>query len=261
GQRIERVGVFSSFDSTQFSKDGSRMLTLDDKVAYVYDLDNATANLTLVGHTNQVVSEVFSPDGKIIATTAWDGYTKIWNATTGQLIKDIGPSGDYNWLVLFSPDNKYLLETGPPKPTVKLWPVSNTNNQTITPIGIGSLPLWARNAVWSPNGEFLAIGSFGQILIVRSSDLKTVQNWQIEAERFAEVSHLTWLDGGKKLAYRVTAGLEMYDFEKNLKYRWGPDDLDHYKDYYTGGQIMVVNNKGWIGGVDGDQMVRFWPYP
>ena len=37
---------------------------------------------TLTGHTNDVVSVAFSPDGNIIASGSWDGNVKIWDART-----------------------------------------------------------------------------------------------------------------------------------------------------------------------------------
>lgn len=90
--------------------------------------------------------------------------------------------------------------------------------------------------------------------------MTVVQTWQTEeGRRGNEVRDLIWLDGGKKIAYHNGPSLELYDFEKNLKYRWGPDDLDHYASYYLG--VFVIKSKGWIGSLDGDQKVRFWPYP
>jgi len=73
GQPIERTGVVSSYDTTYFSRDGRRILTVSDLVnVKVYDLDDATSpGLTLSGHTDYVQSATFSPDDKYIATTGW----------------------------------------------------------------------------------------------------------------------------------------------------------------------------------------------
>ena len=39
---------------------------------------------TLYGHSSQVVSVAFSPDGKYLASGSEDGVAKLWDATTGQ---------------------------------------------------------------------------------------------------------------------------------------------------------------------------------
>ncbi len=38
---------------------------------------------TLVGHTDNVSSVVFSPDGQTLVSGSWDGTIKLWDAATG----------------------------------------------------------------------------------------------------------------------------------------------------------------------------------
>lgn len=257
-QPIERTGDFSPVDATHFSKDGRRMLTQLEAVVHAYDLDNVTSGLTLSGHTDRVVSEAFSADGKYIATTAVDTWTKIWDAHSGILVQDIGPSDYQNALTLFSPDSKFLLVSSrEPAPAVKLWSIENIPVE-IAPLG--QIYKTIEKAAWSPNGEYLALCDISEkIQILRMSDLEVVQEWKQGDGYQPEIEELTWLEDGKKLAYRVMGGLEMYDFEKNLKYRWSAGDYDHYTS--AGRKIFVLESKKWIGGVDGDQKVRFWLYP
>jgi ribosome assembly protein 4 len=37
----------------------------------------------LEGHTNAVSDAIYSPDGKLIATSGFDGAVKIWDSATG----------------------------------------------------------------------------------------------------------------------------------------------------------------------------------
>ena len=86
------------------------------------------------------------------------------------------------------------------------------------------------------------------------------QRWEVEDfSSSTEVHSLTWLDGGNKIAYHNFDGLEMYDFEKNLKYRWGPEAPGSYFGWDQ--KVFLVKNKNWIGTIDADHKVRFWPYP
>jgi WD40 repeat protein/transcriptional regulator with XRE-family HTH domain len=69
--------------------------------------------LTLRGHTDNIWSAEFSPDGKRIATASADGTAKIWDAATGEELLSIrGSNVGIVWSAIFSPDGKYLVTTG-----------------------------------------------------------------------------------------------------------------------------------------------------
>jgi WD40 repeat protein len=36
---------------------------------------------TLTGHSQDVVSIAFSPDGKMLASASWDGEVKLWDVS------------------------------------------------------------------------------------------------------------------------------------------------------------------------------------
>lgn len=50
------------------------------------------ATRTLSGHSDQVYALTFSSDGKLLASGAYDGEIRIWNATDGKLIKAFNAS-------------------------------------------------------------------------------------------------------------------------------------------------------------------------
>jgi WD40 repeat protein len=58
----------------------------------------------LNGHADQVHSAIFSPDGHLVLTAAWDKTARIWNADTGELVRELkGHRGRLDSAV-FSPD-------------------------------------------------------------------------------------------------------------------------------------------------------------
>ena len=65
-----------------------------------------------IGHTDQVLSSEFSPDGKKIITLSADGTAKLWEASTGKLLKDFKEGGDASrqgvMAAKFSPDGKKI---------------------------------------------------------------------------------------------------------------------------------------------------------
>jgi WD40 repeat protein len=77
--------------------------------------------LALNGHQDSVSKVVFSPDGRLIATSSWDETAKVWNAATGQdLLTLRGNAGRALLSIAFSPDGKGVI-TGGVDGIAKVW--------------------------------------------------------------------------------------------------------------------------------------------
>ncbi len=118
----------------------------------------------LKGHSSDVNSVVFSPDGKTLASGSDDKTIKLWNLTTKKEIRTLQGHSKWIWTVAFSPDGKTLASAGADK-TITLWDVSSGNViQTLVGHSDG-----VASVAFSPDGKTLASGSLD----------KTIKLWNL----------------------------------------------------------------------------------
>jgi WD40 repeat protein len=55
----------------------------EDRIAHIFDLDSRTEIRRLIGHQDSMLSVVFSPDRKTIATASRDNSLTLWDCTVG----------------------------------------------------------------------------------------------------------------------------------------------------------------------------------
>jgi hypothetical protein len=83
------------------------------------------------GHTAEVYSVAYSPDGKVVTSgTGWSGPNeiKLWDVATGTELATLEGHTDVVCTLAYSPDGK-TLASGSWDATVKLWaiPLANPN--------------------------------------------------------------------------------------------------------------------------------------
>ena len=98
-----------------------RFLTAsEDKTAKVWSAASGARLLTLEGHTSQVNSAVFSPDGQQVLTASVDGTAKVWSAASGACLLTLVGHEDWINSAGFSPDGQQVL-TASEDGTAKVW--------------------------------------------------------------------------------------------------------------------------------------------
>ncbi|WP_421109704.1 AAA family ATPase [Streptomyces sp. NEAU-S77] len=120
---------------------------------------NAPLATPLLGHTGAVYLTSFSPDGKTLATAAYDRTVRLWDTSDPTRPKPLGKplTGHTSWVssAVFSPDGRTLASAGDDG-TVRLWDVGDPRHPR--PLGAplsghdGTIYLLA----FSPDGKTLA---------------------------------------------------------------------------------------------------------
>jgi serine/threonine protein kinase len=106
------------------------------------------------GHTAQVMSVAFSPDGRFILSGSMDKTLKLWDAATGNEVRTFTGAGGFVRCVAFSPDGRFVLGGGEDN-TLRLWETA-TGREVRAFKGHSDRVL---SAAFSPDGRFIVSGS------------------------------------------------------------------------------------------------------
>ena len=178
------VGTTAPGTAISFKTDKGRVDLSTGKIAAV-----VYGPLTLKGHSAEISSVAFSPDGKRLASGNYDETIKLWDTTTGKellTLKVLAVS------VAFSPDGKHLASggTGP----ITLWDTA-TGKRLRT---LKGHPNWVQSIAFSPDGKRLVSGSWDKTIklwdTVTGKELLTLKGHS------GGVLSVAFSPGGKRLA-------------------------------------------------------------
>jgi serine/threonine protein kinase/WD40 repeat protein len=180
-----RLNHSANVASLDWSASG-RMLACgcNDNTVHVWDLASGNAHTVLQGHQAGVLHAAFHPDSEVVASTSWDGTTRLWHPRTGkQLLIVEGMATD------FSTDGRWLA-MGRVGREVGRWEViTSPECRTFCPPGRR-----IDTAVFSPDDRRLALGTDHGLIFV---DPRTFQIEAVLADQNGPCLHFH--PSGKRL--------------------------------------------------------------
>ena len=175
----------------KYSPDGNLLAVASSIGIWLYDAETGKELDLLTGHTGNVESVCFSPDGKTIASASWDNTVRLWDATTGQHLKTLIGHTSYVKSVCFSPDGRTIVSASWDE-TIRLWDAT-TGQHLKTLIGHTNS---VSSICFSPDGKTIASASY----IVRLWDATTGQHLKTLTGHTSSVNSVRFSPDGKTIA-------------------------------------------------------------
>lgn len=196
GEQVGSVVEVGRDETLRLSPNGRQVATILETTVSVRDATTGDViSSPLAKHTDNIQDMHFSPDGKVLATSSFDGTTRLWNIDTGEEIT--APLAKHAGRVLavrFSPDGR-LLATAGADGKIFLWDA--VRGQALgAPLSGHSA--WVRSLAFTPDGSMLVSGSAdGQVLLWNLKVHRNLTGHQAKVRALAfSPDNKTLLSGG-----------------------------------------------------------------
>lgn len=268
-------GQLASFGSPAFSPDGKTFIYLSQNkttqsgpreagalpCVNLWDVESRSPRHQLLGHKDAIMWAAMSPDNLLVASIAWDGTARVWDASSGACLHVLGPFGGQLWCGAFSPDGKYLaISQGSPKTYIHIYEISSGR-----PVSrFEGFHRWARSLAWSPDGSIIACGAdHGELCIWDPYTGLERMRWRLAFEDpmmrvFAMIRGVQFVDSGRKLIFQINEGtVEVYHFESNLKQQFTRRAEDRIEECPGSGMVCSGDSRLLVV-PDADGVLRLW---
>lgn len=231
--------------SVVFSPDGHRLALAMLETITIWDTATGQEWLTLKGHTGEVKSVAFGPDGTRVVSGCSNGELRVWDAATGQAKLTIESYSDSVCSVTFSPDGTRVV-SGNSDGTLKSWNAT-TGREPLTLKGhVGEVT----SVVFNPDGTKIVSASKDELRVWIAT---TEQEPLTLKGHAAIVQHVAFSPDGTRIVSKSSDGaLKVWD--KNT----GQEKLT-ISDRKNSGTAVAFNSHGtMVVSASGDGTLKSW---
>jgi WD40 repeat protein/class 3 adenylate cyclase len=187
------VSQVKKADNVLMAPDGATAYIVTEGVGGLWDLPSGTHLRDLSGpDTVSVKAAAFSPDGRLLATTALDHTIRLWDVASGMPVRTLTGHTEIVFQPIFSPDGLTLL-SGSLDGTARLWDVAT--GATLRTF-VGHTASVYSNA-FTPDGRFAVTG--GKDGTVRFWDITAPAERDTLLGATSFMYGMAWSPDGKQL--------------------------------------------------------------
>lgn len=197
-----------------------------------------------------VYDSSFSPDGRYFATASCPGIAQLWDLTSGgsRIINDTSVE-----LVLFSPDGKRLISAGY-SGFIKVWSLPDLKEMAI----VNATPNAVEDAVFSPDGRYLAYTDWNLIKILNASSYEMIQ----ELDHMGRVASICFSPDSTHLAAAGEKSMRIWDVNSSRMIQSVDDSLSISSvSYSPDGRYLAIatgfTSRVWEVGGDSKDAMEF----
>ncbi len=241
--------------SAPFSPNGEKLALIgaDNSLSIVNSRTGEVLVTAWQAQSDWVEDAAWSPDGNLLATSCGyfntfrnDNSAKIWDASTGQLVKDLSMDWGYH-LVAWSPDSSRLVASNFYSGTAFIWDTSSWDL-----LGSRLSPDADFTLAYSPDGQKIATSSMNRIAVWDAITGNDVFTYTTNNTPLA----LAFSPDGQHLAAGLTTG-------SILLFKLSEGGVDIEEPGFAGGDAIVWSlafspDGTLLAGGDGAGVVRVW---
>jgi WD40 repeat protein len=251
--------------SCLFSPDGQTLVTATSRVSgegehlgtiHLWDVATRRLRQVLRGHTDEVFSVAFSPDGRTLASSSPDRVIRLWDARTGQERASLTGHKDWVYCIAFSSDGAYLASAALDG-EIKLWNGSELK-PPVPPVEVDSREVRSSKTLLGHTERIddLDVDTDGRLLASAGKD-QTLRIWdlstgecrraiRLEETRFNSIRFHP--DGQSIVVWDKWGEVQRLDLESGLvRGRIASDRGGAYGALSRDGRFVVINrpHAGW----------------
>jgi len=216
----------------------------NDKTIKLWDIETSECIKTFKGHNGDICSITYTLNDQFILSGSSDCNIKLWDIETSECIKTFKEHSGTIFSVICHPIGLTVI-SGSEDSTIKLWKLKDLKT-----IHSFNDKVWKKSLAISPDGKYIASGSFGKIKIW---DLITGKLQQINKQFTGWCNTLTFDNNSKKILFGTSKGfIGIIDITTNLlEY-----DLKGHKENIN--KVVYSPNNQFILSSGDDEIMKLW---